>query len=176
MLRAIRLAAIAGILAALAVIGLMLATSKEEDMLAALYQIAFGSPDLGPFDFEKGRRPEKPNSALACPPGFCANAVADFDPGVYPYSDEELRRRFTAFVLSEPRVSPVYRHDAPGLPTQDRYIQRSALMSYPDTIDVRFIALTETTSTLAIHSRSQIGYSDMGVNLARIRRWVEGAK
>ncbi|MGL5116117.1 MAG: DUF1499 domain-containing protein [Beijerinckiaceae bacterium] len=175
MLRAIRITALAGIVSAIAIIGLMFATSKEEDMLAALYEIAFGSPDLGPFDFEKGRRTAKPNTALACPPGFCANAVADFDPGIYPVSDEELRQRFTQFVLSEPHVAPVYRHESPGLPTQDRYVQRTRLMRFPDTIDVRFIPLTETTSTLAVYSRSQIGHSDMGVNLARLRRWTDGA-
>jgi uncharacterized protein (DUF1499 family) len=175
MLRAIRITAFAGILAAIAAIGLVVATSQEEDMLAAFYEIVFGSPDLGSFDFENGKRGSRPNTALACPPGFCAHAATDFDPGVYPVSDDELRERFTRFVLSEPRVIPVYRHEAPGLPTQDRYIQRSALMRYPDTIDVRFIALSETTSTLAIYSRSQIGHSDLGVNLARIRRWTDKA-
>jgi uncharacterized protein (DUF1499 family) len=175
MLRAIRITAIAGILAAMAAIGLMVATSQEDDMLAAVYEIIFGSPDLGHFDFEKGRRASRPNTALACPLGFCANASADFDPGVYPVSDDELRERFTRYVLSKPRVIPVYRHEAPGLPTQDRYIQRSSLMRFPDTVDVRFIALSETTSTLAIYSRSQIGYSDMGVNLGRIKRWTDKA-
>ena len=63
----------------------------------------------------------------------------------------------------------------PGLPTQDRYVQRSATMSFPDTINVRFIALSDSTSTLAIYSRSQLGHSDIGVNLARIRLWTENA-
>ncbi len=151
-------------------------TSREESVLASLYELVFGSPDLGPVEFETLRRPSRPNTALACPPGFCRDATADFDPGVFPVPEEELRRRITAFALAQPRVVPVYRHAAPGLPTQDRYVERSALMSYPDTIDVRFIPLTESTSTLAIYSRSQIGYGDMGVNLARIRRWIDGAR
>jgi hypothetical protein len=151
-------------------------TSREESVLASFYELAFGSPDLGPVEFETFRRPSRPNSALACPPGFCRNAAADFDPGVFPFPEDELRRRLTAFALMQPRVLPVYRHAAPGLPTQDRYVERSALMSYPDTIDVRFIPLTESTSTLAVYSRSQIGYSDMGVNLVRVRRWIEGTR
>jgi hypothetical protein len=151
-------------------------TSREESVLAHAYELIFGSPDLGPVDFETFRRGTRPNTALACPPGFCRNATADLDPGVFPFGEEALRRRFTAFALGQPRVVPVYRHAAPGLPTQDRYIQRTALMSFPDTIDVRFIALSETTSTLAVYSRSQIGYSDRGVNLARIKAWVEGVR
>lgn len=151
-------------------------TSREESVLARFYELAFGPPDLGPVDFETFQRSTRPNTALACPPGFCRNATADFDPGPFPFSEEELRRRITDMALKEPRTIPVYRHAAPGLPTQDRYVQRSERMSFPDTIDVRFIPLTETTSTLAIHSRSQIGYGDMGVNLARIRRWLEAAR
>ncbi len=115
-----------------------------------------------------------PNDALACPPGFCA-AKADFDPGVHQGSDEDLRRRFAAVALADEKVVPLYRGDQPGRPMQDRYLQRSRLMSYPDTIDVRFIALGNDTATLAIYSRSQIGRSDFGVNLARIRRWVDAA-
>jgi uncharacterized protein (DUF1499 family) len=172
MLRLIRLASfvLLGVVGAVFVHAAL--TSREESMLAALYETVLGSPDLGPVDFETFRRSARPNAALACPPGFCANAAADVDPGVFPVSDEELRRRFAAFALAEPQVVPVYRSDGPGRPMQDRYVQRSARMSFPDTIDVRFIALSDTTSTLAIYSRSQIGYRDFGVNLARIRRWT----
>ncbi len=173
MLRTIRFAAFAAVLVCFAIAAAALASSKEEFLLAALYETIFGSPDLGPVDFETFQRGTRPNTALACPADFCRNAKADFDPGVYPGTDEELRQRFTQFVLAQPRVVPVYRHAQPGLPTQDRYVQRSALMQFPDTIDVRFIALSDKTSTLAIYSRSQIGQSDLGVNLKRIREWTD---
>jgi uncharacterized protein (DUF1499 family) len=175
MLRFIRLAAFSAILVIVSVVGFSLLTSKEESMLAVIYETLFGSPDLGPVDFVTFTRASSPNTALACPPGFCRNAVSDFNPGVFQGSDDELRKRFTEFALAQPRVVPVYRHAQPGLPTQDRYVQRSATMSFPDTINVRFIALSDSTSTLAIYSRSQLGHSDMGVNLARIRLWTDGA-
>lgn len=140
-------------------------------MLAMLYEAFLGSPDLGPADFETLRRRATPNDALACPPGFCA-AVPDFDPGEYPVADDELRRRFARMALAEPGVIPVYRGDGAGRPMQDRFVQRSRLMRFPDTVDVRFIALGLDRSTLAIYSRSQIGRSDFGVNGARIRRWT----
>ena len=63
-------------------------------MLAVVYETIFGSPDLGPVDFETFTRASSPNTALACPPGFCRNAPADFDPGVFQGSDEDLRKRF----------------------------------------------------------------------------------
>jgi uncharacterized protein (DUF1499 family) len=175
MLRALRYFAYASLLATAVIIGTAIYASQEESLLAAFYEMAFGSPDLGPIDFETFTRGTRPNSALACPKDFCKNAVADFDPGIYPVSDELLRDLFTTFVLSQPDVAPVYRHAQPGLPTQDRYIQRTRLMQFPDTINVRFIPLSENTSTLAIHSRSQIGQSDLGVNLKRIRAWTDKA-
>ncbi len=52
------------------------------------------------------------------------------------------------------------------------YVQRSSLMRFPDSITVRFISLNNDSSTLAIYSRSQYGYSDFGVNEARIRAWL----
>jgi uncharacterized protein (DUF1499 family) len=173
MLKTIRRMAFATLAVCLAIITTTLVTSKEESLLAAFYEMVFGSPDLGPVDFETFIRSSRPNTALACPAGFCAHAKADFDPGVYALSEEALRAAFTQYALSQPGVIPVYRHAQPGLPTQDRYIQRSALMQFPDTIDVRFITLSETTSTLAIYSRSQIGHSDLGVNLKRIRQWTQ---
>jgi hypothetical protein len=173
MLRTIRYFALA-LLAVLALSAtVFVATTKEESVLAAAYELVFGSPDMGAVEFEVFTRGSKPNTALACPAGFCKNAPSDFVPPVYPVSEEKLRALITAKVLAEPDTSPVYRHASPGLPTQDRYIQRTPLMRFPDTINIRFIPLTENTSTLAIFSRSQLGHSDMGVNLARIRRWTD---
>lgn len=53
-----------------------------------------------------------------------------------------------------------------------RYVQRTAIMHFPDTISVRFIDLGPGKATLAIYSRSQIGYSDVGANKARVLRWL----
>ncbi len=175
MLRFIRLAAISALIALSALSVTALLTTREESVLALVYETLFGPPDLGPVEFESFSRGSRPNTALACPPEFCRNAMADFDPGVFQGSDDALRQRFTEFALRQPQVIPVYRHAQPGRPTQDRYVQRSQRMQFPDTIDVRFIALSDTTSTLAIYSRSQLGYRDLGVNLARIKAWTDGA-
>jgi uncharacterized protein (DUF1499 family) len=176
MMRATRLIGFSGLLLVSVLAFTTYLSSREEFMLAALYEVIFGSPDLGPVDFENLKRSENPNTALACPKDFCSGVKIDFDPGIYPVSDEKLRAVFTRMVLNEPRVIPVSRHDQPGLPLQDRYIQRSKLMQFPDTIDVRFIALSNDTSTFAIYSRSQLGRSDFGVNLKRIQDWTSREK
>jgi len=56
---------------------------------------------------------------------------------------------------------------------QDRFLVRTRLMRYPDTVVVEVIEQGPNLSTLALYSRSQIGRSDFGVNRRRIERWVE---
>jgi len=53
-----------------------------------------------------------------------------------------------------------------------RYVQRTKIMRFPDTVNVRFIDLGDGRSTIALYSRSQLGESDFGVNRARIERWL----
>jgi uncharacterized protein (DUF1499 family) len=128
----------------------------------------FGPADLGPVEFQTLTRRTTPNDALACPPGIC-RAQSDVTPPEYALSAADLRAAFTKVITAEPRLTAVASDDAM---LTDRYIQRSALMRYPDTIVVRFFDLPEGRATLALYSRSQLGHGDMGVNRARIERWL----
>jgi uncharacterized protein (DUF1499 family) len=51
-------------------------------------------------------------------------------------------------------------------------LARSRILRFPDTIDVLAIERDENQATLALYSRSQIGHGDLGVNRARIERWL----
>jgi len=51
-------------------------------------------------------------------------------------------------------------------------VQRSLIFRFPDTITVQVFPQTEGGSTLAIYSRSNYGRSDLGVNKARVQRWL----
>jgi len=51
------------------------------------------------------------------------------------------------------------------------YVVRSALMGYPDAVSVRLTPEGDATR-VEIFSRSRFGYSDMGVNAARVTRWI----
>lgn len=128
-----------------------------------------GNPDLGPVDFATLKRRETPNDALACPPGFCPNAKADFEPPVYAVGAIFLGDALAKVVAEEDRVDFVSRPDG-GMAL--RAVQRSRRMQFPDTVDVVLIALDENRSTLAIYARAKFGSGDVGVNLARIKRWL----
>lgn len=128
----------------------------------------FGDPDLGPVSFEQLVRRTSPNDALAKPAGL-GMAAADITTRLYPISARDLRAAFTKVLATEPRVTRVEGNEASLV---ERYIQRSALLGYPDTIVVRFFERPDGSSTLALYSRSQFGHSDLGVNKARLERWL----
>lgn len=129
----------------------------------------FGDPDLGAVAIETVQRRKLPNDALACPVDFCV-ARADLTAAAYAIPAAELRAAFTKVVASEPKVTIVEKNDAE---LTDRYIQRSAILGFPDTIVVRFLDRPGGQSTLALYSRSRFGGSDFGVNRLRIERWLE---
>jgi uncharacterized protein (DUF1499 family) len=129
----------------------------------------FGPPDLGAVSFDTLRRRSTPNDALACPPDVCG-ANSDLLPPVFAASAKDLRLAFSKVIASEDRVVLVEVTDQDA---SERYIQRSRLMGFPDTIVVRFFERAGGQSTLALYSRSQLGRGDLGVNRARIERWLE---
>src|SRR3546814_20275456 len=53
-------------------------------------------------------------------------------------------------------------------------VQRSRLFRFADDVSVRFIdnGNGNGTATLAIYSRSRLGYGDLGVNRSRVQRWL----
>jgi uncharacterized protein (DUF1499 family) len=128
----------------------------------------FGEPDLGPVSFEQLERRTTPNDSLACPADFC-KARTDFTTRLYPVTASELRLAFAKVIASEPRVAVA---DVNETKLTDRYIQRSEHLGFHDTIVVRFLDHPNGRSTLALYSRSQLGKGDLGVNRARIERWL----
>jgi uncharacterized protein (DUF1499 family) len=128
-----------------------------------------GSPDLGPVKFETLERRKTPNDSLACPPGVCS-AKSDVEVPVFPLNVRGLLTAFGKVASTEPDLEQVAA-DQPTLTF--RYVQRTKIMRFPDTIVVRFFDLGEGQSTVALYSRSQLGRSDWGVNHARVQRWLE---
>ena len=128
-----------------------------------------GPADLGPVAFETLQRRTTPNDALACPALLC-QAKTDIVSPVFEGNAHDLRLTFARAIAGEPRLALVASDDAS---LTDRYVQRSWLMRYPDTIVVRFIDLPGGRSSIALYSRSQLGEGDLGVNLARIKRWLD---
>ena len=129
----------------------------------------FGPPDLGGVDFATLRRRTTPNDALACRPELCA-ARADIESPAFDKRVEDLFLLVLEALAAEPRLQLVAEDAAQGTL---RYVQRSRLLGFPDTINVKIMALPEGRSTVLLYSRSQLGRGDQGVNRARITRWME---
>ena len=78
-----------------------------------------------------------------------------------------LAPRIAAALAAEERVVLLAGSLADGWAT---YVQRSALMGYPDYLSIRILPAGEGQETLAVLSRSRFGQSDLGVNAARLAR------
>ena len=138
-----------------------------ENSLDHIWQSIFGSPDLGAVDFKTLVRRQSPNDALICPQDVCSVSKPDSEPPVFPLPASRLRALISDVALSEPNTSLLH-----SSAEQDRYLVRTKLMRYPDTVVTQVIALDEGHATLALYSRSQIGRSDFGVNGKRLERWL----
>lgn len=121
-------------------------------------------------NFETLKRPSKPNNFLVCDTGHCQQAAADMPPPVFDYPPEIVQTAWDRVIARQPRTQLSARQ--PEI-NQYEYVQRSALMKFPDTITVRFLSEQGGASTkILIWSRSKIGYSDWGVNKKRVTGWL----
>lgn len=133
-----------------------------------LLAMVFGPVELRQIDFKTLTRTERPNQYLVCPADFCA-ATPDVTSPIYNVSATGLRDQWLTMMAQQPRVQQVSLSQD-GL--QYDFLQRSRIMRFPDSITVRLIPLDDTTSTLAIYSRSHYGYSDFDVNRQRVEAWL----
>ncbi len=122
------------------------------------------------IDFPGLKKPRKPNTYLMSPKDYCGYSAKDESP-VFDIPASDLAAAFEKMALGELRTEKVSQTEIDG-EIQADYVQFSALIGYPDTITVRFIALPEDQSTLAIFSRAHYGYRDFGVNEGRIKDWM----
>lgn len=129
----------------------------------------FGPADLGPVDFTRLERRNSPNDALVCPEGFCGAARADLVAPVFATDARALAAAMERALAAERHLTRVAADAAAGTA---RYVQRTPLLGFPDTIDLRYVDLPGGGSTLAIYSRSKLGHSDLGANRTRIERWL----
>ena len=149
-------------------IGIVLIAARQQ-VYAGIARLSGTARDMGPIDFATLRRRTSPNDALACPPGRCTFARSDRETAVYDMPPAALAARLTQVALAEPRT-----HALPCRPPCEllRFVHYSRLMRFPDTIDVEILPSGNGHSTLAIYSRSLVGHGDLGVNRARIDRWL----
>ncbi len=115
-------------------------------------------------DFSRSLLIDRPNQFLVCPPGYCKDTPHMTAPTfAMPRQDlvqawDSLMAENTGFVLLR-KNDKSHRRD---------YEQRTKWLRFPDRLTVEVVALEGGKSSLAIYSRSKYGYSDMGLNEARV--------
>lgn len=134
-----------------------------------LLELAAGPADLGPVDFRSLQPEPWPNHYLVCPADLCPPDVVRADPPEFPVSAARLIELLDGIAVTEPRTERV---DDGTRPLHARYVVRSRRLRFPDTVSVEALPLGGDRSTIAVYSRAQFGRDDLGVNEARVERWL----
>jgi uncharacterized protein (DUF1499 family) len=119
-------------------------------------------------DFSVRRSADRSNVYAMCPAHYCT-PEADRESPVFAMPWERLRDYWQEVTATQPRVTevgadPPRRHIV--------YIQRSAVLRFPDIVTVEFVPLGAERSSLAVDSRSRYGRGDFGVNRRRVATWM----
>jgi len=128
---------------------------------------AEGLPPAEPLEFASLVLRRSPNTCLATPawhPGF-----RHVETPLYPVSPARLHTVIAGMAAAFPRTHAygewASRH-------QSQWVERTALMNYPDIIVAEAVAGPQGGAGLFLYSRSLLGWSDLGVNRARVERWL----
>ncbi|PZW41377.1 uncharacterized protein DUF1499 [Humitalea rosea] len=130
-----------------------------------------GAGGLGapvPLDLANLVLPGSPNTCLAAPEGA---------PGPKPH------RILAPFPVGQGRLWAAVQTVAAARPRttliaawperlQAQWVERSALMNYPDIIVAQLLPQGDAATGLALYSRSLLGHSDFGVNARRVEAWI----
>ncbi len=119
-------------------------------------------------EFETLKLSWKPNQYLMAPANVCRNAKPHMENPVFDVPVQTLHDAFLAVVRRQPRTELVEEG-----PDGERFVQRSRVFRFPDTVDVKFLAIGDNQSTMGIYSRAKYGLRDFGVNEARVRIWMK---
>ncbi|MAU98335.1 MAG: hypothetical protein CMP81_21045 [Fulvimarina sp.] len=134
-----------------------------------IWKWAGGPADQGPVDFATLTRRAVPNDALACSPGACSQRT-DFDLPAFQTPPDVLMRRLDDIAASmaaervDEGLDPLYR----------RYVFRSRVLGFPDTLNARASSTGDGETALRLYSRSLLGKGDFGANLRRLRQIADG--
>ena len=131
-----------------------------------------GAADQGEVNFARLERSPTPNDSLACSPGACAgDGIIDVALPFYDDKPDALLNRLDTLVLGDPNIARVDDESRPGY---RRYVTRTPLMRFPDTINVEAKDADGSVeaTVLRMYSRSLLGESDLGANKERLAAWA----
>ena len=121
------------------------------------------------INFKSLKRPPKPNTCLAAPDNHCLAAEPDFAPPDFAMTGRGLFSKLSEIVAADRRFGKV---SADAETLRLKFVATTGLMRFKDDVDVEIIPLDEGRSTLAIYSRSRLGYSDLGANQKRVTKLI----
>ncbi|MEO1748646.1 MAG: DUF1499 domain-containing protein [Pseudomonadota bacterium] len=157
----------ASIAATIIVVGALIATIGP----ANIWQRLYGDPDLGPFDLAILERSLKPHDALLCTPGSCNPSIkVDGDLPVFDEKPIALLERLAKHIESHEGTRQSVNNDAAS--GSIRYLTRTAWLKFPDTTQFWAVPMADGKTGLVAYSRAQVGYSDLGANLKRLKDWT----
>jgi hypothetical protein len=136
--------------------------------LLAIFSVLLISCSKPPTtNFQSIQLPSYPNYYLVCPEKFC-NVLPNAYSPVFPASAEDLFNAFNQVVATQPTVRFVN-----SIPEQGQFFleERPIFFNLPSDIMVQFVALSDTTSTLVVYSRSRYGFYDFGANRRLVTNW-----
>ena len=145
-------------------LALLAATAAVAVAAGAYVRLAPMDAALWHVDPEEAAPTGRPNQWRLAPGADGEPILADAPPS-------EALARLEAAALAERGVVRLAGSPEEGLVT---WVQRSRLVGYPDAITARAVP-EGAGSRVTILSRSRYGHSDMGVNRARVERWVAAA-
>lgn len=137
-------------------------------MISALFSRgAEGIPAPTSLNFATLQLPASPNTCLLTPSVAPGQGHLHRDP--LPASPEAVMAALDRVAASMPRCFPLARFPVRN---QAKWVVRSALMNYPDIVVAEAAPVAGGTG-FWLYSRSLIGWSDLGVNRARVMAWLE---
>ena len=134
--------------------------------LVLLQRGAGGLLPAEPLDFDNLVLPASPNTCLVGPPGWAG--PQHFSHAPWPVAPAVLWATLNRVAAGMPRNFKL--GEWPER-LQAQWVERSALMNYPDIIAAE-VRPHAAGAALLLYSRSLFGWSDLGVNKARAERWL----
>lgn len=128
---------------------------------------AGGLGEAVPLDLAALVLPGSPNTCLAAPEGAPGPKPHRILPP-FPVGTERLWAAVQTVAAARPRTTLIA---AWPERLQAQWVERSAIMNYPDIIVAQLLPMGEATG-LALYSRSLLGHSDFGVNARRVEAWI----
>ncbi|NRA29288.1 MAG: DUF1499 domain-containing protein [Parvularculaceae bacterium] len=121
------------------------------------------------IDFKTLQKTPKPNQWLVAPDGLLEQETADAPAPTFSHDSSALFVAVSAFVKDLPRTSEI-KADPEGMSIS--YVATVPVFGFKDDVDITVLS-ADGGSTLAVYSRSRVGYSDFGVNKRRVDGLLE---